>query len=127
VIQTGNMRQIWWCGQAVNPADKSQDSDAILYESINLKTNVTTTPVTVLAETPGAWDSVYTCNPKVIKGTFVNPLGDGKTYNYAMYYVATADKNGDQNSIGVAFSNDGIRWNKYPKPVISPTTMVGYG
>jgi hypothetical protein len=127
VIQSGNLRQIWWCGQAVNPADKSQDTDAILYEAIDLKTNVTTTPVTVLAETPGAWDSVFTCNPKVIKGTFVNPLEDGKTYSYAMYYVATADKNGHENCIGVAFSNDGISWNKYPHPVVMATSPAGYG
>lgn len=127
VIQFGNTRQIWWCGQAVNPADKSQDTDVILYESLNLKTNVTTTPVTVLAETPGAWDSVYTCNPKVVKGSFADPLGDGKTYSYAMYYVATADKNGHENCIGVAFSNDGIIWNKYPHPVVMATSSAGYG
>jgi hypothetical protein len=93
----------------------------------SMNTNVTTIPVTVLAETPGAWDSVYTCNPKVIKGTFVNPLGDGKTYSYAMYYVATADRGGNANSIGAAFSNDGIGWKKYPTPVISTTSTSGYG
>ena len=62
----------------------------------------------VLAETPGAWDSAFTCNPKVIGGVFENPLGDGQTYTYAMYYVATAEISGVNNSIGVAFSNDGI-------------------
>ena len=127
VLQTGQVRQIWWCGNAVNPTNKSQDSDAILYETVNLKTNVTSDPVTVLAETAGAWDSVYTCNPKVIEGGFVNPVGDGKTYQYAMYYVATADQNGNENSIGVAFSNDGITWKKYPQPVIQPTSAGGYG
>ena len=41
----------------------------------------------------------------------ISPIlsGDGKTYSYAMYYVATRrSSQGDNNSIGVAFSNDGI-------------------
>lgn len=121
------MRQIWWCGQAINPTNKSQNSDTIQYKSVNLKTNETIGPLTVLAETVGAWDSVYTCNPKVIKGTFVNPLGDRKTYHYALYYVATAASNGVANSIGVAFSNDGIGWNKYPHPIIQTTSTTAYG
>lgn len=126
VIQTGSVRQIWWCGQGVNPNKTSQDTDAIFYESINLSTNATNGPILVLAETPGAWDSVYTCNPKVIGGVFENPLGDGQTYSYAMYYVATASQ-GDNNSIGVAFSKDGILWKKYPQPIIASTILNGYG
>src|ERR1700722_16531887 len=73
VIQTGSVRQIWWCGQGVNPNKTSQDTDAIFYESINLSTKVIYGPILALAETPGAWDSVYTCNPKVIGGSFENP------------------------------------------------------
>lgn len=121
VIESGEVRQLWWCANAVNPTNPSQDTDAILYKSINLKTNVTFGPVTVLAETVGGWDSVYTCNPKVTKGVFANPLGDGKTYQYVMYYVGTDNGGGQQNSIGAAFSNDGIVWNKYPHPVIQST------
>jgi hypothetical protein len=127
VVQSGEVRQIWWCGLATNPTDKSQYNDAILYKSINLKTNKSVGPTTVLAETKGAWDSVYTCNPKVVKGTFINPLGDDRTYSYAMYYVATGNKSGNENNIGVAFSNDGIVWNKYPQPVIKAASPVGYG
>lgn len=125
VIQTGDVRQIWWCSQGVNPNDSSQDTDAIYYESINLSTQTASSPVLVLAETPGAWDSYFTCNPKVIGGIFENPLGDGKNYTYAMYYVATA--NGVNNNIGVAFSNDGVAWNKYPQPVILSSSPIGYG
>jgi hypothetical protein len=84
-------------------------------------------PVLVLAETPGAWDSAYTCNPKVVGGVFENPLGDGQIYRFAMYYVGTAAINGTNNSVGVAFSNDGILWKKYPQPVIPSTTQAGYG
>jgi hypothetical protein len=119
VIETGNTRQFWWCGYG-----GPQNTDAIYYESIDLATLKSSDPAVVLAETPGAWDSVYTCNPKVIGGVFVNPLGDGQTYTYAMYYVATA---GASNNIGVAFSDDGIHWKKYPHPVITASSQTGYG
>jgi hypothetical protein len=125
VIQTGEVRQFWWCGSARNPDKQSQDSDAIIYESVNLATGETVGPLTVLAETPGGWDSQYTCNPKVIEGTFSNPLGDGQNYTYALYYVGVSYVS--NNNIGVAFSNDGIAWKKYPKPVISAASPNGYG
>ncbi len=127
VIETGETRQIWWCSIGVNPSNGSQTSDAIYYETINMSTLKSSTPVLVLAETPGSWDSAYTCNPKVIGGVFENPLGDGQTYTYAMYYVGTAAINGVDNSIGVAFSNDGISWKKYPQPVIPSTSQTDYG
>lgn len=127
VIESGNTRQFWWCSPGANPEDPSQNTDAIYYESINLSTLVSYGPVLVMAETPGAWDSAFTCNPKVIGGVFENPLGDGQTYTYAMYYVATQWLSGDSNSIGVAFSNDGITWRKYPQPVIPTTSATGYG
>lgn len=123
VIQSGDMQQFWWCGQAPHPTP--QISDTILYESINLSTHSTYGPVVALEETPGAWDSGFVCNPKVIRGTFSNPLGDGQTYTYAMYYVGTTS--GVNNSIGVAFSDDGILWKKYPQPVILSTSQTGYG
>ena len=126
IIQTGNVRQIWWCSQGVNPSDPSQDTDSIYYESINTETLETKGPMLVMAETPGAWDSVFVCNPKVIGGVFENPLGDGKTYTYAMYYVGTDLIDGLANSIGVAFSNDGITWRKYPQPVIRATSNKTY-
>lgn len=127
VIQTGNVRQFWWCSQGVNPNDSSQNTDAIYFESINMSTHESYGPVLVLAETPGAWDSAYTCNPKVVGGVFENPLGDGETYSFAMYYVATADIGGANNGIGVAFSNDGVLWKKYPQPVIPSTSQSEYG
>ena len=124
-IQSGNLQQFWWCGEGSNPNRPSQKGDTILYASIDLSTKVMTTPVTVLGETPGSWDSKYVCNPKVVEGTFSNPLADGQNYTFAMYYVGTAG--GNANNIGVAFSNDGIHWNKYPKPVILATTLSNYG
>jgi hypothetical protein len=127
VIQSGDVQQFWWCGQARNPSDPDQDTDAILYEAINISTHTSSQPVVALAESPGGWDSAYTCNPKVVQGTFVNPLGDGRTYTYAMYYVGTASIEGVSNSIGVAFSVDGASWNKYPNPVIMSANAGGYG
>lgn len=125
VIQSGNVIQLWWCAEAQNPADPSQNSDTIQYESINTVTKATQGPMTVLAESPGQWDSAYTCNPKVIEGSFVNPLGDGQTFGYALYYVGLGDSG--NNNIGVAFSNDGIHWKKYPTPVIYSSSPANYG
>jgi hypothetical protein len=124
---TGDSLDIWWCGNNFNPSDQSQFSDTIQFESMNLIAETHRGPLTVLGETQHAWDSVYTCNPRVIRGVFSNPLGNGKTYSYAMYYVATGLANGTDNSIGVAFSNDGMSWKKYPQPVISPQSSTGYG
>ena len=125
VIQSGKLQQIWWCGAGQNPTVPSQRTDTILYESINTVTGVRSGPVIVLAETKGSWDATYTCNPRVIRGEFVNPLGDGQTYTYEMFYVGTITNNG--NAIGAAFSNDGIQWIKYPDPVIRPSSLANYG
>jgi hypothetical protein len=126
-IKSANLQQFWWCGAGINPTDVTQFSDTIEYESIDLTTNAHYGPLPVLAETQGGWDSVFTCNPKVVKGTFTNPLGNGENFTYAMYYVATGSLQGNDNCIGVAFSKDGITWKKYPHPVILPETTQGYG
>jgi hypothetical protein len=125
VLQTGDVQKFWWCGAGANPSDSSQTSDTILYESINTVTHEVSGPVIVLAETKGSWDSKYTCNPRVIRGTFVNPLGNGQTYTYEMFYVGSVEDFG--NSIGAAFSNDGIQWTKYPEPVILSTSSANFG
>jgi hypothetical protein len=127
VILTGKLEQFWWCGQAPNPNLPSQNTDTILYATIDLSTGKASTPQTVLGETPGAWDSAYVCNPQVIGGVFTNPLDDGATYTYAMYYVGTAQDSGMANSIGVAFSTDAVHWKKYPRPVIVSSTTNNYG
>jgi hypothetical protein len=127
VIQSGNLQQFWWCGAGSNPYKPDQNSDVILYESIDITTNARQAPLTVMGETPNAWDSVFTCNPKVIRGSFNNPLGDAQIYTYAMYYVGTASLAGVNNSIGVAFSNDGVTWKKYPQPVIASPSLTSYG
>lgn len=127
VIQTGQTEQFWWCGYAKNPNRPSQSSDTILYATYDTSTDTRSAPQTVLGETPDSWDSAYSCNPQVVQGSFVNPLGDGQTWSYAMYYVGTDQKSGVANSIGVAFSDDGVHWHKYPEPVIRTSTQVNYG
>ncbi len=127
VLQTGSIQQFWWCSGGENPFNPGQRSDGIRYEAINLVTHQASRPAIVLAESPGTWDSYYTCNPRVIRGTFVNPLGNGQTYTYEMFYVGTSDGTGIQNSIGAAFSNDGLAWAKYPNPVIASTAIYSYG
>ena len=127
VMQTGNQLQIWWCGLGNDPEKPSQFTDTILYETVDLLTNRKSEPKVVLGETPGAWDSAYLCNPKVVRGVFTNPLGDGITYSYAMYYVATQKQDGSDNSIGVAFSYDGSHWKKLKDPVIASTSPTLYG
>jgi hypothetical protein len=127
VMQSGSTQQFWWCTDDYNPANPQQLSDTIFYETINADTGQKSNATLALSETPDTWDSVFTCNPRVIRGSFNNPLGDSQTYTYAMYYVATNDSNGIRNSIGVAFSNDGIAWNKYPSPVIAASTSENYG
>ena len=127
VLQSGNTQQIWWCGYDDNSTDRKQLSDTISYISIDLTTQVRSRPRTVLTETPGAWDSVFTCNPKVIYGSFTNPLGNGENFTYAMYYVGFGSIAGGDNAIGVAFSRDGITWKKYPHPIINPGEGAVYG
>jgi hypothetical protein len=127
IIEQGNVRRFWWCSQGINPADSKQNTDSIWYASIDMVTGKTEGPKLVLAETPGAWDSAYTCNPKVVEGQFVNPLGDGVTYTYALYYVATNAASGIANGIGVAFSKDGTHFTKYPSAILPSPTIEFYG
>lgn len=122
----GTTQDVWWCaGRSVT--DPANYSDTIKHQQFGFTggLHVTIADHTVLGESVGAWDSVYVCNPSVVEGSFVDPLGDGVTYTYAMYYVGTAESNGTDNSVGVAFSNDGDHWVKYPTPVLQTATNGG--
>src|SRR5260370_14313000 len=74
IIEEANTRQFWWRSKGRNPNDSSMDTDAIFYASMNLVTHEVSSPVLVLAESPGTWDAAYTCNPKVFSLVFQNPL-----------------------------------------------------
>lgn len=113
--QTAGTETHWWCGDLPGHV-----TDTILEQQVRLSDrSVTISRQQVLAEgSTGAWDSVFTCNPTVVEGNFIDPFGDGANYTYAMYYVGTANSAGSDNSIGAAFSRDGTAWRKYPTPVL---------
>ena len=112
VIQEGSVVHFWWCGG-------TGTADFIYYRSVDLNGPSWSDIVPVLTPTQGAWDGKYTCDPSVIRGAFVNPADSG-TYSFAMYYTGTDDADGLNGRIGVAFSNNGVDWVKYPNPVIAP-------
>ena len=117
IIVSGNIEQVWWCGYGSVPGSSTM-SDVIYYRTHNLSSGVYSNISQVLSPNPGHWDGVFTCDPSVIEGRFIDP-DNGDSYGYAMYYTATNLPAGTQNSIGVAFSNDGITWEKYSgNPVI---------
>ncbi len=105
VIQSGNLQQFWWCGGPNNPNNSTQYSDTIQYESIDLSTQFRYGPVAVLGETQGAWDSVFTCNPKVVGGS--SPIRSAMGRVFLCPVLVGLGPTGN-NSIGVAFSKDGI-------------------
>lgn len=120
---TSGLETHWWCGDL-----PSHVGDTILEQQTRMSDGAVTIPEReVLAEGPaGAWDSLHTCNPTVVRGSFADPFGDGVTYTYAMYYVGVATGT-TGNSIGAAFSLDGSTWRKYPVPVLAcPDPGRGY-
>lgn len=122
VLQTGQLQDLWWCGDWA-----PHQTDTIFHMQYSWVggLHVSVPQRAVLLETPGAWDAGLICNPSVVRGSFANPLGDGATYTYAMYYVGIAD--GDPgNEIGAAFSLDGDNWVKAAGPVL-PFTDGGHG
>ena len=48
-IQIGNLQQFWWCGEADNPALQSQDTDTILYATLDVSNQAKSLPAVVLA------------------------------------------------------------------------------
>src|SRR5882724_2008961 len=85
VIQDGQVQDFWWCGDY-----SGRTNDTIFHEQFSFVGGVHITipqHPSLIEGAPGTWDSVYTCNPDVVEGSFVNPLGDGVTWKYAMYYV----------------------------------------
>lgn len=137
IIQEGNIRKYWWCGQ--DPTA----TDAIFYRSYDSSTGQYSPILQVLTPNGGlaTWDRSYICDPSVIKGQFINP-DNTQTYSYAMYYTATdrgpgtpfagTSLDGTNNRIGIAYSNDGIAWNRYSAnpiiyPQVYPTDTYGAG
>ncbi len=116
------LHKFWWCTEA-SVSGFSGTPNVIDYAYYNNSTGVWSSTYTVLVPTANSWDDGSgPCNPSVIKGTFAP--GNGTTYSYAMYYVATASGS-TSNNIGVAFSNDGVNWTKYSaNPIVYPQHTV---
>lgn len=113
-MRDGSKDRFWWCG-----VDTSTGvvREVIWYKHFDFNTNQWSTPFIALPPEPANWDKYLVCDPSVVKGTF---LYDGQTWSYAMYYTANIDPccNGVNNAIGVAFSNDLVRWIRQP-PIIN--------
>jgi len=61
----------------------------------------------VLSPTPGGWDADYVMSPRILN----------TTSGYSMWYDGGS---AGVAAIGYANSTDGINWEKYPEPVLSP-------
>lgn len=131
VIQNGTLRQYWWCGLG-NIDGQTRQGDVIFYRTYNSGTGAWSATTRVLQPATGTWDGENICDPSVVRGNFSY---NGTTYSHAMYYTAlntlVATNNPAYNAfnrIGVAFSNNGTTWVKYPNPVIAPVGSAGvYG
>jgi hypothetical protein len=136
MVETSGLQRFWWCSA-------SNGTDHIFYRSRDPNTGVWSAAVTITltpAPTAGAtWDGRHQCDPAVVKGSFVY---QGSTYAFALYYTANACAEHDvannrvfesTNSIGIAFSNDGINWVRRPTPILvskdissAPTTCPAH-
>ena len=64
------------------------------------------------------WSLTHVNDPSVI----FNEAGyeyNGNKYPFMMHYTTTSGDN-TGNVIGVAYSKDGVKWERYDKPVIKP-------
>jgi predicted GH43/DUF377 family glycosyl hydrolase len=66
----------------------------------------------VLEPTPGGWDRYGIETVTVVK----NPAND----TYMMYYAGHVAPSAHYYHMGLATSGDGIHWEKYPEPVLTP-------
>ena len=118
IIQEGNDRYTYYCSNA--------ESDVIIdyvmmkkevmedNEWVTEKESIVLSP----SETEGDWDSVHTCDPFVIKGSFSYLEED---YSYLMLYLGCKTLDNSKNEIGIAVSKtpEGP-WIKYQNnPIIT--------
>lgn len=112
-MKDGESYKVWWCADRFGVGEPDGEGDIIRYrERIN---GVWSALHVVLAPNMSGWEGVCTCDPSVVKGEFSY---DGKSFSYVMYYTSSPNCKSD-NKIGIAFSNDGINWEKYfANPII---------
>jgi len=123
MIDLDGKEKVWWCGG-------NAGTDTVKYRE-RVPGGAWTEPQIVLRSnrvtpgaTPIAWEGVFTCDPTVVRGNWT--VG-GISYGYAMYYTTNWPVDGRGNSVGVAFSTDGLHWNKWPDPVIHDADTSAYG
>ncbi len=118
IIEQGNDRHIWFCGN--DPDGAFYDQIYYVHEAADGTVGM---PSIVLSPgTPGSWDDRHVCDPSVIEGDFKM---NGVSYKYALFYLGNRE-NRFYNEIGVAFSNSltDNSWVKYPGPIV-PKTWEG--
>ncbi len=113
VLVDGDTVRMWWCSQygSAPPA-----GDDILYAQASSPSGPFAgpdggVPRAVFSGNPGHFDAMHTCDPSVLR---VN----GKYY---MYYTGAPDDHAHGNAIGVATSDDGLRWSRVTtEPIVRP-------
>jgi hypothetical protein len=118
MIDLDGKTKVWRC------ANDGNGSDVIKYREKS-PGQKWTYDVVVLWRT-ASWEGRHICDPSVIRGHWIF---NGTSYSYAMYYTTDSQANPtNNNSIGVAFSKDGINWTKVNVgPVIYHDSSTGYG
>ncbi|HWC82479.1 MAG TPA: beta-xylosidase [Pseudonocardiaceae bacterium] len=118
VLRVGNSYRMWWCSQlpgAARPGDEivsatSASPDGPFTGSGGAPADVQ------FGNSPSGFDSLHTCDPSVIAVGGV----------YYLYYTGTSDPAGDNNSIGLATSTDGVHWTRANggRPIVSTSGEV---
>jgi hypothetical protein len=121
VISDGASTDVWWCGQGL--------TDVIYYRNWSPAGGFS--PVQQVLFPRQTWNRQYTCDPSVVRGSFTNPQ-DGGHYAYVMYYSGADNIPGNNNQLGLAFSNDKVNWVDWQgdsilKPLGDASTNYGIG
>ena len=122
VISENGTTDVWWCGQGAS-------TDVIYHRSYSASGGFS--PISQVLYPRQTWNSRYTCDPSVVKGNFTNPQ-DGQHYQYIMYYSGADNTPGNNNQLGLAYSNDKVNWVDYQgdsvlKPIGNASDNYGLG
>ncbi|HEX5402165.1 MAG TPA: beta-xylosidase [Pseudonocardiaceae bacterium] len=104
VLELGGTYRMWWCSQLPGTP---RPGDQILYATAPSANGPFVAPnrtpgEEVFGNSPSGFDSLHTCDPSVIEVGGV----------YYLYYTGTAHSVGNNNSIGLATSTDGVHWTR---------------
>jgi hypothetical protein len=107
--------RLWWCSDRAGPESPAGEGDVVKYSESEPGAGTWAAPRVVLSPAMEGWEGPCVCDPSVIRGQFQY---QGQTYAMVMYYTASPTCT-TNNAIGLAFSNDGVKWEKYGgNPVI---------